>query len=448
VDNYIKAMANLPFIQQLLSTIQQKKPGDGNVPPPQLPTMLPPEVPDTPPPPPIGQYGGLLQSIHELPANGVGLPDYTPSPIAQAPVMDAPAPTMAPATSATVPVPQVPTDALLSPRQRLGHEISDIENKQYQPGIYRNPQTGATTHNPKKPGFTEVVQAPGANRSKKWSFGEKLGGALLGWATHGLAGGIEGATDRNYFKKLGDERQLSHLLPAYDRQRAMDEYDTTEAYKKAQTATIPIDDAQKAADAVTRANEFKLRQQNMALARINKLPVFDPKNPAHAQIAKEAGLDPSQMEGWDNRNPLIRKVGDTTYKLDRATGEFTPTNLPKDEEKKLVRFDVVNPETKQTETYNILEKDAARFRVQQEQQGKAIQARQAMQSNQQQFTLKHDQIAQQLKKELEDYKTADAEIKATKDQARKLELQKANEERQKNILKYKTDLESSLLNDQ
>jgi tRNA/tmRNA/rRNA uracil-C5-methylase (TrmA/RlmC/RlmD family) len=128
--------------------------------------------------------------------------------------------------------------------------------------------------------------------------------------------------------------------------------------------------------------------------------------------------------------------------------QSTDTNLPKDEEKKLVRFDVVNPETKQTETYNILEKDAARFRVQQEQQGKAIQARQAMQSNQQQFTLKHDQIAQQLKKELEDYKTADAEIKATKDQARKLELQKANEERQKNILKYKTDLESSLLNDQ
>jgi hypothetical protein len=65
------------------------------------------------------------------------------------------------------------------PQSEVDRQVSTITNKNYQPGVYRNPQTGETTNNPKKPGFTEVVQQPGADRDKKWSLKDKIGSTLL-----------------------------------------------------------------------------------------------------------------------------------------------------------------------------------------------------------------------------------------------------------------------------
>ncbi|MGI8812835.1 MAG: hypothetical protein ACR2IH_09970, partial [Pyrinomonadaceae bacterium] len=186
--------------------------------------------------------------------------------------------------------------------------------------------------------------------------------------------------------KMGDQNQMARLLPQLQQQQKIDDFNSDEAYKKAQTDTIPLDDANRVAQIASQAQQAKDRRTQTALGSLNRLPSFDPKNPAHAQLAKEAGLDPATMDKWDNRNPLLKSIGDKTYKFDRTTGDFTPTNLPSDEAKTLVPFDVLNPDTKQIEHYNVPEKDAARFRVSQEAQGKSIQAAANRQKSQQAFT--------------------------------------------------------------
>lgn len=207
---------NLEFITQILGTLQPKKQAPvpfGMTPPfvepptgiddpraqlaaPTIPPIAPPAIPDRDP----SRFTGLNTGQQF----GLG-PQAEPQPVVPA--------IPAPSASAGIPAPTVP---VVAPRTRtpLEEDFAEITGKRYNKGVYRNPETGETTNNPRKPGFTEVVTEPGKDRDKKWSLGEKIAGGLIGWAKGGLAGGIAGATDRNFFEKQGDQQQLKRIVPA------------------------------------------------------------------------------------------------------------------------------------------------------------------------------------------------------------------------------------------
>lgn len=217
---------NLDFITQLLGTLQPKK----KVPmtPPFVPPTATPTFAGQPPaimPPPIAppaipdrdpaRFAGLAQS----PQFGLGPEAAAIAPPAIDPttafVGTSPAQRVA---VPSIPVPTAGIPAITPPmvepgRSELEEDFAQVTGKRYNKGVYRNPETRETTNNPRKPGFTETVTAPGKDRDKKWSLGEKVLGALVGWARGGIAGGIQGATDRNFMEKLGDENELARVLP-------------------------------------------------------------------------------------------------------------------------------------------------------------------------------------------------------------------------------------------
>jgi hypothetical protein len=337
-------MANLPFIQALLGTLQQKQ------------SDLPEDR---------TAYLASLDELSKLPSDvGASYPfRYNPTEPTPPNAANNGAPPIS--TGTGVSAPAIPPEALIaqSPRAQLGRQISDIQLKDYSPGVYRNPVTGETTNKRNKEGFSEVVREPGRDRDKKWSFAEKLGGALLGWASGGLAGGVKGATDRNFFEKLGDQQKLQRLAPAYERQQSIDKYDTEEAYRKAQTATIPIDDELRRLQIENTRESSRERIRAQARQTIFKGKHFDPKNPTHRKQAAEAGLDPDALSGWDDRNPLEKQVAGVTYRLNRQTGAYEPTNLPKDESKTVTDYTVEMPNGEKR-TYKVAQKDAANFSTQ------------------------------------------------------------------------------------
>ena len=365
-------MSNLVFLQNLLKTPLQRNSFDpmdpdqtGNLPiigqprtaplPPQLPAITPMEDP----PPPAAA----------LPATATALPPITPEPpdaLATSGTGASPYQTdEALMRDRVVDTPPPPIVATLppigpSPRAALEKELAAVDTKRYNKGVYRNPVTGETTNNPNKEGFSEVVTAPGKDRDKKWSIWDKIGSALIGWAGGGLAGGIRGATDRNFMEKLGDENQRARLLPQIAAEQQIEKYNQDRQLQEARIQDIPADNELKRQQIEAQRSTKKAQIAAQALTRVTGLKYFDPTNTAQRKLAEDAGLNPDDLKGWDDRNPIVKKVGDTSYQYNRETGTFEPSNLPKDEAKTLTSYDVTMPNGEKR-SFQVPQKDAARF---------------------------------------------------------------------------------------
>lgn len=215
-------MANLDFISGLLGALTKKK---------KAPLMPDAPVPPVAPPvatSPYKQYQNLtLPPIGDAPA-------IDPRYVGDDSAMNAPA------------APAVPASAILSPRAQLESQIADVQGRRYNKGVYRD-DAGNLTDNPKM-AVGEPVIAPGKDRDKKWSLGEKIAGALEGWFNGGLAGGIRGATDRNYFEKQGDQTQLKRLVPALAERQQIDTFNTGEQAKQANIQNVYDDNARQYED--------------------------------------------------------------------------------------------------------------------------------------------------------------------------------------------------------
>jgi len=101
--------------------------------------------------------------------------------------------------------------------------------------------------------------------------------------------------------------------------------------------------------------------------------------------AQQAGIDPVELEGWDDRNPVEKMVAGQQYRLNRTTGAYEPTNLPKDESATLTDY-AVNMPNGEKRTFKVAQKDAARFATQMEVLGAQIEAAASRQESQQKFT--------------------------------------------------------------
>ncbi len=203
-----------------------------------------------------------------------------------------------------------------------------------------------------------------------------------------LYGALQGVTNEQLgtnapIKTLDDlrrdraARQYGPILQAIGQQKAAEEakamHDAQIAHLKAQ-ADAARENADTMHDYRQNQHDDKVRQQgDIALRSLLKLKHVDPTNTAQKALMVQAGLNPDDVKGWDDRNPITKQVNGVTYNLNRETGAYEQTNLPKDEAKTLTTYEVTMPDNTKR-TYRVSQKDAAGFSTQVTKLGMQIDA--------------------------------------------------------------------------
>lgn len=282
----------------------------------------------------------------------------------------------------------------------------------------------------------------GASKNPWWK--RMLQGALRGMGAGGLGGAIAGAAIEGIAPSINTKYKtkaaLSEADAAIAREQKQREFETTDAYRRALTKTIPIDDKNKELQIQGQQNTAAANRKSQALGRLIRLQHFDPKNSAHKRLAQEAGLDEADLQGWDNRNPFTKVVAGTTYQYDRADQTFKPSNLPVDESATLTDYRVKMPNG-EFQTFKVAQKDAARFATQMEVLGAQIEAAANRQASSQSHDVKMAGLRLEYQKKGDEYKAKLAEIKATNDQARKLQLQQEAAKIQQDAIRLRAEID-------
>jgi len=282
-----------------------------------------------------------------------------------------------------------------------------------------------------------AINAP-IQKQKWWKDALAKGGAILsnvyqgGWGDPNKQIPVEGygrlKHDQGVNKALGQFEPLRALenQRVGDIGRQVGILNTVEDNRRA--AQQAHDLAQFRKDTITeRAENRRSRDNNTKMrtvaSMLSKIPNYDPSDPRFGEITKALG---------DIGLPLAPKDVKKNIRLvqDAETGAWTLALTDPYSGQQEVR-PVVDKQGKQLTT-------ASTAKV-------AADAAAGRQTSQQEFELKKQQIANQLQKEMETFKAEQKEAAETNDMPRKLELQKSIEQRQKNILQFKSDLEKAML---
>lgn len=401
----------------------------GNVAPSQADE---PDVPGKPDEPDgaSGQYGGLVNAINKLPAAGPGA--------------------FYPGMSQNPDQPPQPTDGYVDPKQAYeANGGGEYSTPNFYPG-----GKGVKPSTARQAAFEESYKNMTPEQKQDALLEDKapvdhnfglrlLKGAVRGFARGGLGGAAVGAAGEGFFPGMNRTMNAAEELPKVNQQ--------VQVNRQRQSDQRAADREQAYADNLKADNQFNqdkldAQQQSQGLNRLTKLRYFDPKNPAHQRLAKQAGLDPSELQGWDDRSPVTKQVAGVTYNLNRQTGQYEPTNLPKDETKAVTDYVVTMPNGEKR-SYKVSQKEAANFSTQMSTLGAKIQAQKELQSSSQSFELKKQQIAAQLQKELSDHKDDQEKLKAEQDQTRRMAIQDRLDQRAKMITQLRNDLSGLLGND-
>lgn len=165
---------------------------------------------------------------------------------------------------------------------------------------------------------------------------------------------------------LGRAQYNQKAQRAYEKLAPLDalkDKDAARQYKQKQIENIDADNQYQRDRLKSNEQEKSEARRGRALSKVVSLKRFNPNDPTHAAIAKDAGLDPSALQGWDDRNPIEKQVAGVTYRLDRETGAYKPTDLPTDESKTLTDYKIEMPNG-EMRTYKVAQKDAANFATQ------------------------------------------------------------------------------------
>jgi hypothetical protein len=145
--------------------------------------------------------------------------------------------------------------------------------------------------------------------------------------------------------------------------RKQKEADIADQYATARTTNIYADN-QYQQDRLKDLREYReSTRREGALKKVVGLKRLDPANAAHAAALRAAGLRPEDVKGWDDSNPVEKTVAGVSYRLNKSTGAYEPTNLPVDESKTLVDYKVKTPDG-EMRTFKVAQKDAANFATQ------------------------------------------------------------------------------------
>ena len=250
---------------------------------------------------------------------------------------------------------------------------------------------------------------------------------------------IEFLGDAQKRRKIeGIQRQLAPLqaneafnqqrrLGALNQEKTVADIDRT----KAETTSIPIDDELKRKQIEGNQQIARDRIASQALTNLNRLKHFDPKNPSHAALAQQAGLNSEDLQGWDDRNPITKQVAGVTYQYNRDTQSFEPSNLPVEERNTTTDYQVTMPNG-EVRNYKVAQKDAANFSTQMSTLGVRLEHDSRERQLQRDFDEKKLRITQNFEREERAYKQAEDDRKHARDEASKLEAEKRMEEYKKN----------------
>lgn len=262
-------------------------------------------------------------------------------------------------------IPEMPNDALPSQEsvpqpaplppitsQTYADKINAINNKDY--SIRDEPIYNA---NGEEVGSKQVR---GKDRNEKWSKLEKLAGGGLGFLNGlsrgglfgGLAGLVQGATDRNYVAKDKDRRDLPRITGQYNQAVKQENEVQNQEYNKARTSNIYADNEynkqrldeykqdrlRKTDDRTSRENTARMTQ---VAGILKNLPAYDPADPKFADLTKALG---------DVNLPITPKDAKKNVKLvqDQRTGAWTTV--------------LTDPVTSKQEVRDVLGKDGQQFK--------------------------------------------------------------------------------------
>lgn len=196
-----------------------------------------------------------------------------------------------------------------------------------------------------------------------------------------LLGGVGAATGLAN-RGWNEQRKAAEMIPILERQAQGEQ---NAAYRNAQMRNWDVDNQYNQEVLANRKENQDLTRKAGALNKIYSGKFFDPTNKVHAKLAVEAGLDPAELQGWDDRNPVTKMVAGTTYIYDRKDNTFKPSNIPTDESATLTDYAVKMP-SGEMRTYKVAQKDAAKFATQMQVLGAQIDAADKRLTKQQEFT--------------------------------------------------------------
>ena len=253
--------------------------------------------------------------------------------------------------------PPAPTGALFKDapktRQRIAGDPLDWKIEQIKRWMYDD----------------KLKNAP-ENKPNRWKAGAMLamkhaGDVLMrggSWADAiGAAGGAfaGGAINPKAFADLKHGNILAYLYQKRAEQRREEDRQIGNAYRRAQIANMMSNIENREFD--NNLSEDKFKEQTLREITKNG---FDPDNvsPAQLERLRRIGYTP-QMVGKVSIWGDTREIGGLSFKFNKATGAYEPTNLPENTPKKFTTITVKDIDGNES-TYTVPEVKAAEFKTQ------------------------------------------------------------------------------------
>jgi hypothetical protein len=278
--------------------------------------------------------------------------------------------------------------ASLTPMQKIESQLA--EERDYKGFSAEHPFIGkdrAKRHN-----WLDVLGSAGIGTLIGLGSGGGIGAAIGGAG----AGTIAGVKDRNFNNKWINALKDSQLKQQYGTLSAIEDDKLAKGMKAAQINNIYTDNettkqrnmdlAESRRDTIAQrertASESRKAQARTALY---KSQYFDPANPAHRAQAEASGLNPDEMPKVDLRKRDVKTIGDTTFILS-PDGNLEDSGIPKQGNKSLVDFTIVDPNTGVESKYTTTSEKAASLKQSFANAGMQIKAASERQASQQSFT--------------------------------------------------------------
>jgi len=212
-------------------------------------------------------------------------------------------------------------DAYYARRKKLAEPVEDDDSKLHNFGA----------------GAAHALRQVQRTGNSQADLGETVGAAVFGGLRGLFTKKEDDIRDR---KKENDENEK--LIERGEKQV---DKEIERGYKQAQTQNIYDDNA---------FNKEKLAQKKEADAEkiietkrknfYSKNKYFDPAtaSPAQRRELEGFGETPESVGKYDFSKPDFKQIGGVTYKYNKATGAFEDTNLPKDDAKSIVDYEITD----------------------------------------------------------------------------------------------------------
>lgn len=203
------------------------------------------------------------------------------------------------------------------PAQRLSQQLGDEQNAI----LSKDYSKARPAQYDEQGNLVSPAKARGKDRDKKWSFMDKVGSALLGFAQGGIPGAIQAGTDRNFMEKQGDARQLSKLLPQIEAARGQEKADQAYTGAEIQQQNVLADNARLTGDLNRKTNkdnrDYDIKTRALDWKKEDRERYYELED---VKLSAKARNDQKTWEAADRKQAEIERHNGVTEKQ-AATNE-------------------------------------------------------------------------------------------------------------------------------